>query len=357
MSNSNNGQGIVKAIFDHYFNTYNGEFRSHLGASMGGEPCLRKLFYSFRWSTMVLHEGRMQRLFQRGHKEEAWFADDLKNIGINVVTEDDQGKQFRLTCPDNHHIGGSCDGFGEVKVIDLRPLNAGDWCVVEMKTHNDKSFKKLVKEGVANSKPLHYSQMNLYMKWSGLTKALYIAVNKNTEELYVEIVEFDQVEADRAEGNMIHVVNADSAPDKLYNDPSRFECKYCDYSDICHKEKFIPEVNCRTCVFSKANPDATWTCRKSDFQLQPETIPIGCKAHIFIPSLLESVATACDSHADEWIEFEFLNGNKIRNGMKNKEQNVYNSMEVRTIIASGYKVFDDNFKALEMNFDAELLTV
>ena len=187
-----NGQDIVNAIFDHYFNTYNGEFRGHLGASMGGEPCLRKLWYSFRWVSMVLHEGRIQRLFQRGHKEEPYFAEDLQKIGVNVLTEDQDGNQYRLTCPENYHIGGSCDGFGEVKTGRFQMLVQGEWVVVEMKTHNDKSYKKLLKEGVRTSKPLHYSQMNLYMKWSGLTKALYISVNKNTDELYVEIIDFDR---------------------------------------------------------------------------------------------------------------------------------------------------------------------
>ena len=110
MQIQSNGQEIVDEIFSHYYNTYNGEFRPHLGASMGGDPCMRKLWYSFRWAKIILHPGRIQKLFQRGHKEEPTFANELKAVGINVLTEDQNGKQFRLTCPDNYHIGGSCDG-------------------------------------------------------------------------------------------------------------------------------------------------------------------------------------------------------------------------------------------------------
>lgn len=353
-----NGNDIVSAIQDFYFNKYNGEFRSHLGASMGGDPCLRKLWYSFRWATMVLHEGRMQRLFQRGHREEPFFAQDLRDIGINVLTEDENGNQYRMTCPTNFHIGGSCDGFGEVRVDRFNKLNAGEWVLVEMKTHNEKSFKKLQANGVRATKPLHYSQMNLYMKWAGLTKALYISVNKNNDDLYVEIIDYDQANAEQSENNMIFVVEADSAPEKLHQDMSRFECKYCDYNDICHKDKFYVEVNCRTCVFSKANPDATWTCRKGDFKLDNTVMPAGCNGHIFQPSLLESISTVSSADPNnEWLEFEFLNGTKIKNGQKDPDNGVYNSTELRTIIAKGYQVYDESYKYLEEAFDAQLVTV
>tara|TARA_R110002167_G_scaffold91458_1_gene246131 strand:+ start:193886 stop:194941 length:1056 start_codon:yes stop_codon:yes gene_type:complete len=344
-------QNLVDAIYEHYYVNYNGEFRGHLGASMGGDPCLRKLWYNFRHATMIMHEGRIQKLFQRGHKEEPTFAEELSKIGIRVVTMDANGQQFRLTCPTNSHVSGSGDGFGQVETVRFEQLIEGEWTVIEMKTHNDRSFKKLEKEGVRASKPLHYSQMQLYMKWSNISKAIYIAVNKNTDEEYVEIIQYDQQESERVEGNMIHVVNSTEAPNKLHNDPSRFDCKYCDYKDICHGDKFKLDVNCRTCVYSEAKPDGTWHCNRYDNPIDSQA---GCQTHIINPALLESVATACDYKEGEYLEFEFTNGVKIKNGKWSGDKGIYTSDEIAELVNGGYQAFDENFKLLEAKFGAKI---
>jgi hypothetical protein len=51
--------------------------------------------------------------------------------------------------------------------------------VVEFKTHSAKSFRKLVQRGVAEAKPQHWAQMQVYMQLTGLTRALYVAVCKD----------------------------------------------------------------------------------------------------------------------------------------------------------------------------------
>jgi len=53
--------------------TYPAEHRHHLGISIIGDDCSRKLWYSFRWVKLIQHEGRMRRLFNRGHHEEPLF--------------------------------------------------------------------------------------------------------------------------------------------------------------------------------------------------------------------------------------------------------------------------------------------
>src|SRR4051812_24091994 len=49
------------------------EHRSHLGASSIGEECWRKLWYTFHWVKLQQAEGRMRRLWNRGHREEEIF--------------------------------------------------------------------------------------------------------------------------------------------------------------------------------------------------------------------------------------------------------------------------------------------
>ena len=46
--------------------------RPHMGCSLIGDPCERKLWLSFRWAVVERFDGRILRLFRRGQHE--WFA-------------------------------------------------------------------------------------------------------------------------------------------------------------------------------------------------------------------------------------------------------------------------------------------
>lgn len=304
---------VVSRIYKNYEQQFNGEFRPHLGASQGGDPCSRKLFYNFRHAIKTNHDGRLLKLFQRGHKEEFTFEEELKKAGFNIITTDDSGKQFRLGTDKNKHVSGSGDGFAEVNTDAFEHFTKGEWVVVEMKTHNDKSFKKLVKEGVSLSKPTHIAQMNLYMRWSKLTKALYIAVNKNTDELYVECVYLDDEFAQFIEDKMIHIVESHTIPVQLHTDPTNWECRFCDYHSICHTDKFDLNISCRTCAYSVAKPDGTWYCHNNKETINQKTERVGCDNHVIHPDFLASVATATGVD-DESIVFDFFNGTTIKNG-------------------------------------------
>lgn len=62
-----------------------GRVSRRLGASQIGRECERQLWYGFRWATMgEAFDGRMLRLFNRGHREEAVFVEELRGIGCDV---------------------------------------------------------------------------------------------------------------------------------------------------------------------------------------------------------------------------------------------------------------------------------
>ena len=72
--------------------------RPHLGASVIGRPCARELWYSFRWGTESDFNGRLLRLFRRGHQEEGPLVADLRNAGVTVLDADPRtGKQFQFS--------------------------------------------------------------------------------------------------------------------------------------------------------------------------------------------------------------------------------------------------------------------
>lgn len=247
----------LATVLPHIGDAYRGEdegFRSHLGASVIGGECARAIWYGWRWFTKPKFSGRILRLFNRGHLEEGRFIAALLTIGVQIYQQDENGKQFRISAI-NGHFGGSGDGVA----VNIPDLPAGMPALLEFKTHNDKSFKKLVQEGVRSAKFEHYVQMNIYMRKMGLTAAMYGAVNKNDDDLYFEIVHLDTATADQFLDRGQQIVFLPAAPKRISESPGWFGCMYCDHRPVCHLKK-APEANCRTCMYSAALEDGSWRC-------------------------------------------------------------------------------------------------
>lgn len=248
-------------VLPHIGDAYRGGddgFRGHLGASILGEECARKLWYGFRWVHKSVFEARTLRLFNRGHLEEGRFIAILLAAGIQVWQQDSNQKQFRIS-ELGGHLGGSLDGIA----LGIPDIPSGEQALVEFKTHNDKSFKSLVKDGLRSSKPMHYVQKQIYMRKKGLRYGLYMAVNKNDDSLYAEIIELDETIADKYLERGRRIIMLRSEPDRMSGaSPSFYLCKFCDYNEICYRvEK--PVHNCRTCAYSVAVEDGTWICNST----------------------------------------------------------------------------------------------
>lgn len=223
-----------------------------------------------------MFDGRILRLFNRGHLEEGRFIAMLLAAGVKVYQQDANGKQFRVSWATGH-CGGSGDGIA----VDIPDLPPGQACVCEFKTHNDASFKKLKDKGVREAKPEHWVQMNIYMVRFGIPYALYMAVNKNDDSVHAEIIvvnpEAAQQYIDRAES----IVWMDEPPPKIAKSAGWFVCKFCDYKDICHNQE-PPSINCRTCQYSQPVADGKWICKQA---INHEEIPkerqlTGCQRYV-----------------------------------------------------------------------------
>lgn len=254
-------------VLPHIGDAYDGDtfpFRSHMGASLIGGDCPRKIWYSWRWALIEKHEGRLLRLFNRGHLEEGRFIALLLMIGVQVYQQDASGKQYRISdC--NGHFGGSGDGVG----IGVPDLADGTPCLLEFKTHNDKSFKNLVANGVFEAKFEHYVQMNVYMYKMGLPVALYGAVNKNDDDVYFELVTLNTDIALQFINRADNIINCVNIPSKLNNSPGYYKCKWCSYNKICHLNAPIQKT-CRTCEFVVTKPDGVWYCKKQKLELSKQ---------------------------------------------------------------------------------------
>ena len=296
------------AIYAAYEKDSGDGFRSHLGASIIGKECERALWYDFRWVTQAKHPGRLLRLFETGQLEEARLVSNLRATGATVLEVDPEtGRQFRVAAHGGH-FGGSLDG------IALNLLEAPKtWHVLEFKTHSKKSFNDLLSKKVQDSKPQHYAQMQIYMHLTGISRAMYLAVNKDTDELYVERLEADRACAENLLSKAQRVIFAATPLPRISEEPSWYQCRLCDHAPVCHGQT-APSVNCRTCLH--ATPvEGAWHCARHNKSLTEVNQRTACAHHLYLPPLVPGRQVDA---GEGWVEYEFADGVRWRDVGLNK---------------------------------------
>lgn len=254
---------------------------NRLGISKLGEECERKLWYDFRWvAPPEKFDGRMNRLFDTGHREEDRVVEDLRAIGCGVAARDPEtGEQFEFVA-EHGHVVGKLDGIVEntVEAPDRR-------VVLEVKTHNQKSFDKLREKGVEKAKPVHFGQCQLGAHLSGLDATLYVAVNKDTDDIHSELVPLNRKKSQALLDKGERVVFAKEPPAKLKDSAEYPPCSWCLHRDLCHystaHKPVIPVVSCRTCKFAEVHRDGKWGCSKRETFRSKEEQEAGCPDHLF----------------------------------------------------------------------------
>lgn len=270
----------LKADIDEFCAThYDDGWRNHLGGSEIGDSCNRKLWYGFRWCFKETFSGRMQRLFNRGHKEEARIVEWLRGVGCEVWEVDPEtGKQFRVSGV-NGHFGGSLDG-----IVKLPPSYGIDTPVLlEMKTSSAKAFEKMIASGMVVAKPVHFAQTSTYGSYSAynFSHVLYVMVNKNDDELHVELVKLDHEHGKQLRAKAERIILSQEAPPRLSDNPTFHVCKYCPMLKLCHEGE-SPLRNCRSCKFARPVENAEWFCDFHDGIIPKEYIPESCQFYTAI---------------------------------------------------------------------------
>lgn len=279
------------------------ENRSHLGASLIGHECRRKLWFTFRWCLKPKFSPRMKRLFNRGHLEEHRMVEYLRGMGCEVrpfdseklLILDRKTKKYRIgTLADvrheldlhfdenvsdwcikdakkqgvdypvqwrisscKEHFGGSLDG-----IVKLPPkYGIDEEMLLEFKTSNDRGFKELLKKGMPQEKPLHWAQICTYGYFKKFRYVLYICACKNDDDLYITIRELNHKTGEVMERRAESIIFTQEPPPKLYEDPTYLTCKICEFFPICHGQAPI-DRNCRSCRFARPVDKGEWLCEK-----------------------------------------------------------------------------------------------
>jgi hypothetical protein len=296
----------VDAIYAAYEAAADAGYRAHLGASLIGTACERAIWFSFRWASRARHTGRLLRLFETGNLAEARFVADLRRIGVTVLDVDPAtGRQWTLRDAGGH-FGGSMDavalGFPEAP---------RSWHVCEFKTHSEKSFLALQRQGVAQAKPLHWAQMQAYMQLAGLDRAFYLAVCKNTDALYQERIHHDAEAGLRILAKASRIIGAARPPARISDDPTWWECRLCDHHAVCHGGE-RSERHCRSCLHASPVTEGAWHCARHGTPLDRQTQQQGCAAHLYIPDF---IAGEQRDAGEDWVSYRLPDGTEWRDGV------------------------------------------
>lgn len=323
--------------------------RHYLGWSAIGGACERALWYDFHWCGRPQFDGRMRRLFDTGHREEARVLDELRAIGCQVWSIDPAtGQQYGCQA-----IGGHLRGHIDAVVLGL-PEAPKTPHLVDVKTVRAKLFDKLLAAGTMEQLyPKYWAQAHGYMGELGLTRALFIFVCKDDDRLWCQRFAFDAAVHERYLEHARRIITADRPPERI-GGRDWWECKFCPHLERCHGTD-APAVNCRTCTHSTPLLEGGWSCARNAGAPIPEHVqPVGCTGHRFNPYLLhwaewvgadEQVNTVTYRHAGG----EFTNGARPQG---------YSSAEIAACQdkrALGALLADPYVQTLREQFQAEVV--
>lgn len=216
--------------------------RDYLGASRLGVACERALQFEYTQTPVDPgrgFSGRILRVFEVGHALEDLAVRWLHQAGFALYARKADGQPFGFAVAGGR-IRGHVDG-----ILAGGPAEAGLTypALWECKTLNDKSWKDTVKRGVALAKPVYAAQMAIYQAYlaaqvPGIADhpALFTAVNKDNQALYVEAVPFDGGLAQRMSDRAVRILQATDAGELLpraFLDATHVECRSCAWQDRC----------------------------------------------------------------------------------------------------------------------------
>ena len=187
--------------------------RTYVSTSGLGRACLRQIQYDYL--AVPKDEGRdfeprTLRIFEAGHRGEDIVADWLRLAGFDLRTERADGRQFGFSA-----LGGRFKGHIDGCLV-AGPVPLAYPALWENKALGAASWKDVVKRGLTLSKPVYAAQIALYQAYLELPNpALFTALNRDTMELYSELVPFDPSLAQTMSDRAVEVVRASDAEELL----------------------------------------------------------------------------------------------------------------------------------------------
>lgn len=291
--------GPVAASIIKFYGKRTHEPRERLEASTLGGECDRALWFAFRNCETPIINGAAVRRQDADTRAAARFVFDLRETGVEVYDRDPETRD-RFFFKD---VGGHLQTV--MDACTHRVPGGGDqWHATEFETLEPATFARVMKEGVEKVCYASYDKLQLVMGWSGMDRALYVAENVVTGDVFAERLPADPVYFERLRARAGSVIYAAEVPTRLYEDPTEDTCRACPSHNACHGMR-APALSCRTCCYSTPEPDgdAHWSCchpSKPHDSLPFDLQVTGCEDHLYLPFLI-NYAAVVEAGDSGWI--------------------------------------------------------
>ena len=314
---------VANAAFSQHHHELEHE-RAYLGASEIGHDCERKLWYSFRLTPTDPIPAKGRAAIEDGHAGELVIVERLQRVpGLELHAAQGNGDQFKVVACYGHlqgHLDGAVTGLVQAPKT---------WHVFEAKVCNEKKFNKLKKLAAKDEKSalqewdsVYYAQAQVYMHLTEMTRHYLVCATPGVRDWFAVRTDYDKNAAEVLIKKAQRIIDADTAPPRVRDDPEYYQCNWCDFKKYCHEKK-VPKPNCRNCAHASPVADGEWMCEYKGIEN-----PTLCDDHVYEPSFVPYAAAGEGDPDANTIEYTLPDGRKFKNGTRIQGSSVYTSKEL-----------------------------
>ena len=176
--------------------------------------CPRAVFFKFKNAPREPMEARILRIYEHGENIHRSIFNILYRLKLGVVTE--------VPIPSQEIISGRADAIlcigNENYVLDIKSINS-------------MIFRKM-----SAPKEENVYQIQLYMHYFNIKKAILLYIDKDQQELKEFFVEYDEALCKSLLDKFYALkdqVEKGIVPARLSDYSSNWQCNYCQFKDIC----------------------------------------------------------------------------------------------------------------------------
>lgn len=283
--------------------------RAYLGMSSIGGSCSRKLWYDFRKVGRERFDAATLKRFEDGHRTEQVVIDRLRLLdGITLIDRREDGEQIGYIDLDGH-FRGHLDG--DILGIPQAPKTPH---VLEVKCCSEKKFNELKKavaelgekQALKKWNPVYYTQGQCYCHYHSRSRHYLVVATPGGRDWMGVRTDYDATHAIQAIAKAKRIIQSNEPLDRISNDPSYFECRWCTFAGVCHGGD-MPDRGCRTCLHAEPISEGQWRCNRFGRNLTLDEQIAGCPAHLFITKLVDGEVTDVDE-VKNTITYKLRNG-------------------------------------------------
>lgn len=211
--------------------------RDYLGASLIGEDCSRKIWYSYKKYPKLPFKAETLWAFEDGRRTEDLLAARLRMIdGIELHTHDEHGNQFGFAA-----LGGKFKGHCDGVIRGLKQAPTA-WNVWEAKCSKHEKFEQFKKEKSKNGEKNtlkawnanYFIQAQLYMHFLQIDRHYLIVALSGGRDVDSCRTEYQPDVAENAINKADSILQHNVPPKRISEKPDFYQCRWCDYREICH---------------------------------------------------------------------------------------------------------------------------